>query len=445
MTNSYIERILQQLKQNNPEQPEFIQAVTEVLTSLQRVIDAHPEYERMAILERLIEPERAVFFKVPLEMDDHHIEVYRGYRIQHSSALGPYKGGIRFNENVNLSVMRFLAFEQTFKNALTGLPMGGAKGGSNFNPKGKSEGEIRRFCESFMTELYRHIGPEKDVPAGDMGVGSREIGYLYGAYRRLTAESQLGAITGKGVGYGGSLARKEATGYGLVYFLEEVLKNHPLTSKRIVISGSGNVAIYACQKAKQLGYQVVGMSDSRGCILDEDLDLETVRKIKEEQRTSLEKYPQMAGHGSYLPGSIYDADFKADIVLPCACQNEIDIRRAKHILECGVRVVVEGANMPDDNEAIAFYKEKGVIFVPGKASNAGGVATSGLEMSQNSQHLSWTFEEVDRKLHNIMISIHDQCRQACRKYGLPEDDYVSGANIAGFIRVVEAMMAQGIY
>jgi glutamate dehydrogenase (NADP+) len=445
MTNSYIERILQEVKLNNPEQPEFIQAVTEVLTSLQKVIDAHPEYEKMAILERLIEPERAVVFKVPVEMDDHHIEVYRGYRIQHSSALGPFKGGIRFNQNVNLSVMRFLAFEQTFKNALTGLPMGGAKGGSNFSPKGKSEGEIRRFCESFMTELYRHIGPDKDVPAGDMGVGGREIGYLYGTYRRLTAESELGAITGKGVGYGGSLARKEATGYGLVYFLEEVLKKNPLNGKRVVISGSGNVAIYACQKAQQLGYQVIGMSDSKGCILDEKLDLEAVRKIKEEQRTSLEEYPQLAGHGNYFSGSIYDADFKADIVLPCACQNEIDLKRAKHIFECGVRVVVEGANMPDDNEAIAFYKENGVIFVPGKASNAGGVATSGLEMSQNSQHLNWTFEEVDSKLHNIMISIHDQCRQACKKYGLPEDDYVSGANIAGFTRVVEAMIAQGIY
>ena len=445
MTNSYIERVLQETKKNNPEQPEFIQAVTEVLTSLQAVIDAHPEYESQAILERLIEPERIVIFKVPVEMDDHHIEVYRGYRIQHNGALGPYKGGIRFNPNVNLSIMRFLAFEQTFKNALTSLPMGGAKGGSNFDPKGKSEGEIRRFCESFMTELYRHIGPEKDVPAGDMGVGGREIGYMYGTYRRLIAESKMGALTGKGIGYGGSLARKEATGYGLVYFVQEVLKNHPIESPRAVISGSGNVAIYACQKARQLGWKVIGMSDSRGYVLDEDLDLETVRTIKEQQRASLEKYPEMAGHGSYHPGSIYDADFRADIVMPCACQNEIDLKRAQHIRDCGVRIVAEGANMPDSNEAIAFYKEKGIVFVPGKASNAGGVATSGLEMSQNSQHLSWTFEEVDNRLHGIMISIHDQCRQACKKYGLPEDDYVSGANIAGFTRVVEAMIAQGIY
>ncbi|MCR5067954.1 MAG: NADP-specific glutamate dehydrogenase [Erysipelotrichaceae bacterium] len=445
MTSSYIEKVLEQVKKNNSEQPEFIQAVTEVLTSLQAVIEAHPEYENQAILERLIEPERIVMFKVPVEMDDHHVEVYRGYRIQHNGALGPYKGGIRFNPNVNLSVMKFLAFEQTFKNALTALPMGGAKGGSNFDPKGKSEGEVRRFCESFMTELYRHIGPEKDVPAGDMGVGGREIGYMYGTYRRLIAESKAGAITGKGIGYGGSLARKEATGFGLVYFVKEVLKNHPINNPRAVISGSGNVAIYACQKARELGWKVIGMSDSRGYILDEDLDLETVKQIKEVQRASLEKYPEMTGHGSYHAGSIYDADFKADIVLPCACQNEIDLKRAKHIKECGVQIVAEGANMPDDNEAIAFYKANGIIFVPGKASNAGGVATSGLEMSQNSQHLSWTFDEVDNKLHNIMISIHDQCRKACKKYGLPEDDYVSGANIAGFTRVVEAMIAQGIY
>ncbi|MBQ6654633.1 MAG: NADP-specific glutamate dehydrogenase [Erysipelotrichaceae bacterium] len=445
MTSSYIERILHQIEINDPEQPEFIQAVTEVLTSLQAVIEAHPEYEKQAILERLIEPERTIIFKVPVEMDDHHVEVYRGFRIQHSSALGPYKGGIRFNPNVNLSVMKFLAFEQTFKNALTGLPLGGGKGGSNFDPKGKSEGEIRRFCESFMTELYRHIGPEKDVPAGDMGVGGREIGYLYGTYHRLLAESRLGAITGKGVGYGGSLARKEATGYGLVYFVSEVLKNHPIDKPRAVISGSGNVAIYACQKARELGWKVIGMSDSKGYILDEDLDLETVRKIKEEMRVSLEKYPEMAGHGIYGTGSIYDTDFKADIVMPCACQNEIDLRRAKHLKESGVQIVAEGANMPDSNEAIAFYKENGVIFVPGKASNAGGVATSGLEMSQNGQHLGWSFEEVDNRLHHIMISIHQQCRDACRKYGLPEDDYVSGANIAGFTRVVEAMIAQGIY
>ena len=299
MTNSYIEKTLKELAQRNPQQPEYLQAVTEVLSTLETVIDAHPEYQKQAVLERLVEPERIIVFKVPVEMDDHHIEVYRGYRIQFNGVLGPYKGGIRFHPSVNLSVMKFLAFEQTFKNALTTLPLGGGKGGSDFDPKGKSDNEIRRFCESFMNELYRHIGADKDVPAGDMGVGAREIGYLYGYYRRLRGESESGALTGKGVGYGGSLGRKQATGYGLVYFLQEILKRHPLEAPKTVISGSGNVAIYAAEKLQQLGYQVIGMSDSQGYVLDDDIDLKTIKQIKEEQRSSLKDYAKLAGKGEY--------------------------------------------------------------------------------------------------------------------------------------------------
>lgn len=445
MTNSYIEKTLKELAQRNPQQPEYLQAVTEVLSTLETVIDAHPEYQKQAVLERLVEPERIIVFKVPVEMDDHHIEVYRGYRIQFNGVLGPYKGGIRFHPSVNLSVMKFLAFEQTFKNALTTLPLGGGKGGSDFDPKGKSDNEIRRFCESFMNELYRHIGADKDVPAGDMGVGAREIGYLYGYYRRLRGESESGALTGKGVGYGGSLGRKQATGYGLVYFLQEILKRHPLEAPKTVISGSGNVAIYAAEKLQQLGYQVIGMSDSQGYVLDDDIDLKTIKQIKEEQRSSLKDYVKLAGKGEYHQGSIYDGHYHCDIALPCATQNEIDAGRAANLVNNGVKIVVEGANMPDSNEAISYYKQHGIIFAPGKAANAGGVATSGLEMSQNAQHLNWTFEEVDEKLHQIMIAIHEQCLQACRQYGLDEDDYVSGANIAGFERVVKGMIAQGIY
>ncbi len=443
--NAYVERVLNELKGRYAEQPEFIQAVTEVFGSLELMIDAHPEYEKMAVLERLVEPERTVMFRVPVEMDDHHIEVYRGYRVQFNGAVGPYKGGLRFNPSVNLGVIKFLGFEQIFKNALTTLPMGGAKGGSDFNPKGKSEGEVRRFCQSFMKELYRHIGADTDVPAGDMGVGGREIGYLYGEFRRLTASNTQGVLTGKGLTFGGSLARTQATGYGLVYFVQEILKNNPIENPKVIVSGSGNVAIYACEKCQQLGHTVVAMSDTKGYIVDENIKLDVVKKIKEVNRGSLESYVELAGSGAYYPGSVYDADIKADIVLPCGTQNEINLERAQRIVANGTKIVAEGANMPDNNEAIAYYHENGIIFAPGKAANAGGVATSGLEMSQNAQHLSWSFEEVDEKLHGIMVSIHKQCVEACKEYGLPENDYVAGANLAAAKKVITAMLAQGEY
>ncbi len=445
MANQYVEKVLKELEQRYSYQPEFIQAVTEVLSTLEPIFNAHPEYENMAVLERLVEPERTVMFKVPVEMDDHHIEVYRGYRVQFNSAIGPYKGGLRFNPNVNLGVLKFLGFEQIFKNALTTLPMGGAKGGSDFNPKGKSEGEVRRFCQSFMKELYRHIGPDTDVPAGDMGVGGREIGYLYGEYRRLKATSEMGTLTGKGIPFGGSLARTEATGYGLVYFLNEVLKNHPVEDPTVIVSGSGNVAIYAAQKCQQCGYTVVAMSDTKGYIVDKNINVEVVRQIKEVNRGSLADYPALAGSGEYFTGSVYDSDVKANIILPCGTQNEINLERATRVVANGAKIVAEGANMPDNNEAIAYYKSAGVVFVPGKASNAGGVSVSGLEMTQNSQHLSWTFEEVDGRLQGIMKSIHDQCVSACKEYGVDENDYVAGANLAAATKVIKAMVAQGEY
>jgi len=441
----YGTRVIEGIKARDPQQKEFIQAVTEMLDSLSPMLQAHPEYERMAILERLTEPERAIMFKVPLETDDGRLEVYRGYRVQFNSAIGPYKGGLRLHPSVNLSIMKFLGFEQIFKNALTTLPIGGAKGGSDFDPKTHSEAEVRRFCASFMTELYRHIGPDTDVPAGDMGVGGREIGYLYGQYRRLVGHSEPGVLTGKGLTFGGSLARTEATGFGLVYFLQEVLKQHPIANPRLIISGSGNVAIYAAVKAQQCGYTVVAMSDSKGYITDPQLDVATVRKIKEQMRKGLDLYPQMAGHGTYHAGSVYDAVIPCDVVLPCGTQNEIDAARARNIAADGARIVAEGANMPDNNDAIAFYRQQGMIFVPGKAANAGGVATSALEMTQNSQRLSWTFDQVDAKLHGIMQDIHGQCQKACAEYGLAPDDYVAGANIAGAGKVITAMIAQGLY
>ena len=440
----YTERVLQELEQKDASQKEFLQAVKEVVSSIDVIFERHPEYEAQAVLERLVEPERIIQFKVAWEDDDHKIHVNRGYRVQYNGALGPYKGGLRFNPTVNLSVIKFLGFEQVFKNSLTTLPMGGGKGGSDFDPKGKSDAEVRRFCQAFMKELYRHIGPNTDVPAGDMGVGGREIGYLYGEYRRLRDRSDQGVLTGKGLSYGGSLARTEATGYGLVYFVEEVLKNRndSLKGKRVIVSGSGNVAIYAAQKAMQKGAIVIGMSDSKGYILDEELDLEEVKQIKEVNRASLSTYSK----GSYYEGSIYDhKDLKADIVLPCGTQNEINLERAENIQRYGVFLVAEGANMPDDNDAIDFYLNNGIIFVPGKASNAGGVATSGLEMSQNSLRLAWSFEEVDARLNGIMVSIHEQCLKAMEEYGLDKNDYKSAANIAGALKVINAMLAQGEY
>lgn len=443
----YIERVLEEIKQKDKDQPEFNQALEEVLKSVEVIFKKHPEYEKMAILERLVEPERIIQFKVPWTDDKGVAHVNRGFRVQYNSALGPYKGGLRFHPTVNLSVLKFLGFEQIFKNSLTTLPIGGGKGGSDFDPKGKSDSEVMRFCQSFMTELYRHIGPDVDVPAGDMGVGGREIGYLYGQYRRIRGISERGVLTGKGIGYGGSLARKEATGYGLVYFLLEMLKANNIEPAGLnaIVSGSGNVAIYAVEKAMQHGIHVIAMSDSRGYIVDEKIDLKVVKKIKEELRGSLKDYPKLAKHGQYFEGSVYDAKLKAEIVLPCATQNEIDIKRAKAIVANGCIAVAEGANMPDNNDAIAYYLEKGILFAPGKAANAGGVATSALEMSQNSMRYSWTFEEVDEKLQDIMKQIHEQCTDAMKKYRLDKINYVAAANIAGMQKVIDAMIAQGDY
>ncbi|MEG0077207.1 NADP-specific glutamate dehydrogenase [Anaerorhabdus sp.] len=443
----YIDRVLDEMKLKDSNQPEFIQALEEVLSSTEVIFKKHPEYEKMAILERLVEPERIIQFKVSWMDDKGFTRVNRGYRVQYNSALGPYKGGLRFHPTVNLSVLKFLGFEQVFKNSLTTLPIGGGKGGSDFNPKGKSDAEIMRFCQSFMTELYRHIGPDVDVPAGDMGVGGREIGYLYGQYRRIRGKSERGVLTGKGIGYGGSLARKEATGYGLVYFLLEMLKENKIEPAgcKAIVSGSGNVAIYAAEKAMQNGIQVIAMSDSHGYIVDDKIDLKIVKKIKEELRGSLKDYPKMAKHGQYFEGSVYDAKLKADIVLPCATQNEIDLKRAKAIVANGCIAIAEGANMPDNNEAIAYYLEKEILFAPGKAANAGGVATSALEMSQNSMRYNWTFEEVDEKLQGIMKAIHQQCVDAMKQYRLGKKNYVAGANIAGMQKVIDAMVAQGDY
>lgn len=444
---NYIDRVIQALKQKDASQPEFIQAIEEVLHSVAVIFETHPEYEKMAILERLVEPERIIQFKVPWMDDQGQIHVNRGYRVQFSNVLGPYKGGLRFHPSVNLGVMKFLAFEQIFKNALTTLPIGGAKGGSDFDPKGKSDNEIMRFCQSFMMELYRHVGQDVDVPAGDMGVGAREIGYLYGQYRRIRSVSERGVLTGKGIGYGGSLARKEATGYGLVYFVLEMMKQHHIDpiQKRTIISGSGNVAIYAAEKAMEKGLHVFAMSDSKGYILDEALDLDAVKQIKEVQRGSLKDYPALAKHGAYFEGSIYDQELSCDVVLPCATQNEIDLNRAKQLVKNGCILIAEGANMPSTNEAIQYYLKQGILFAPGKAANAGGVATSALEMSQNSMRLSWSFEEVDEKLQGIMQAIHQQCIQAMEQYHLGNQNYVAAANIAGMQKVIHAMIAMGDY
>lgn len=444
---SYTQRIIEEVKAKDQHEPEFIQAIEEVLTSTEVIFKKHPEYEKMGILERLVEPERVIMFKVPWTDDYGQVKVNRGFRVQYSSVLGPYKGGLRFHPTVNLGVLKFLGFEQIFKNSLTTLPIGGGKGGSDFDPKGKSDNEVMRFCQSFMTELQRHIGPDVDVPAGDMGVGGREIGYLYGQYRRIKAVSERGVLTGKGLVYGGSLARKEATGYGLVYFFMEMMKAHNIevTNKKVIISGSGNVAIYACEKALEKGMKVVAMSDSKGYIIDENLCLDSVKRIKEVERGSLESYPSYAGHGQYFKGSVYDTDIKVDFVLPCGTQNEINLDRAQRIVANGCVAVAEGANMPDNNDAIKYYLDNGIIFGPGKAANAGGVATSALEMAQNSQRLSWTFEEVDLKLQQIMTAIHTQCTDAIKMYDLDSKNYVAGANIAGMQKVIDGMISMGDY
>ena len=441
---SYIQRVIDDVKSKNPDQPEFIQAVTEVLASLEPAIAAHPEYEKAGLLERMVEPERTIMFRVPWTGDDGTVHVNRGYRVEYNSALGPYKGGLRFHPSVNLSIIKFLGFEQCFKNSLTTLPMGGGKGGSDFDPKGKSDAEIMRFCQSFMTELSRHIGPNTDVPAGDIGVGGREIGYMFGQYKRLRNEF-TGVLTGKGLSFGGSLARREATGYGLVYFVEELLKQRGETfeGKTVCISGAGNVAIYACEKAQQLGATVVTMSDSTGWVpAPAGINLDIVKQIKEVERGRISEYADR------VEGSVYHEgrgvwNIPCDIALPCATQNELLIDDAKALAANGCTVVAEGANMPTTLDATEFLQANGVAFVPGKASNAGGVATSGLEMSQNSERLSWSFEEVDEKLRGIMVNIFHAADDAAREVGC-EGNYVVGANIAGFKKLADAMMAQGI-
>ena len=441
---SYVESVIEQVKQKNADQPEFIQAVSEVLTSIEPAIEAHPEYEEAALLERIVEPERAILFRVPWVDDNGKVQVNRGYRVQFNSALGPYKGGLRLHPSVNLSIIKFLGFEQIFKNSLTTLPMGGGKGGSDFNPKGKSNGEVMRVCQSFMTELFRHIGPDTDVPAGDIGTGAREIGYMFGQYKRLRNEWS-GVLTGKGLSFGGSLARTEATGYGLVYFVDNVLakKGDSLDGKTVDISGAGNVAIYACEKATQQGAKVVTMSDSTGWIHDPaGIDLAVVKQLKEVERARLSEYTARAGRGEYHEGrGVWQ--IPCDVALPCATQNELFLDDAKALLANGVKVVAEGANMPTTLDATQLLIENGVAFCPGKASNAGGVATSGLEMSQNSERLSWTFDEVDNKLKGIMGSIFAAADAAAEAYGKP-GNYVVGANIAGFTKVADAMLAQGI-
>ena len=440
-----VEKVIADVKVKNPGQEEFHQTVEEVFTSLIPVLEKNPAYVDEKILERLVEPERQIMFRVPWIDDKGEIQINRGFRVQFNSAIGPYKGGLRFHPSVNLSIIKFLGFEQIFKNSLTGLPIGGGKGGSDFDTKGKSDREIMRFCQSFMTELYRHIGPDTDVPAGDIGVGGREIGYLYGQYKRIRNANNQGVLTGKGLTFGGSLARTEATGYGLVYFVEEMLKEAGKTieGKRVVVSGSGNVAIYAVQKAQSLGAKVVAMSDSNGYIVDEEgIDVALIQQIKEVERKRIKEYVDRRPCAKYFEGKgIWN--IKADVVLPCATQNDINLDDAKKIVENGTFAVGEGANMPCTNEAVEYFLEKGVLLAPAKAANAGGVATSALEMSQNSMRLAWTFEEVDKKLHDIMVNIFKDSRDAAKQYGF-EGNYVVGANIAGFLKVADAMMAQGL-
>lgn len=444
---SYVDEIYERVVAQNPGEPEFHQAVKEVLDSLKLVIDANEEkYRREGILERFTEPERIVSFRVPWVDDNGAVQVNKGYRIQFNSAIGPYKGGLRFHPSVNQSILKFLGFEQTLKNSLTGLPMGGGKGGSNFDPKGKSDREVMAFCQSFMTELCRHIGPDCDVPAGDIGTGGREIGYMFGQYKRIRDEFS-GVLTGKGLTYGGSLARTEATGFGLCYFTDEMLKANGKSFKgqTVIISGSGNVAIYATKKATELGGKVVTVSDSNGYIYDPDgIDLDVVKQIKEVERGRIKEYVNRTSHknAEYHEGSVWGAKIKADIALPCATQNEINGDFAKNLAANGVYAVAEGANMPSTPEAIEVYFDNKMLYGPAKAANAGGVATSGLEMSQNSIRYSWTFEEVDEKLHNIMVSIFKSCDEAAKEYGMP-GNYMAGANIAGFLKVAEAMKAQG--
>lgn len=447
--NTYIKKVLNDIALRNSNEPEFLQAVNEVFSTIEPVVAAHDEFEGLALLERMAEPERIITFRVPWVNDAGQVVVNRGYRVQFSSLIGPYKGGLRFHPSVNQSIMKFLAFEQIFKNALTGLPIGGAKGGSDFDPKGKSDNEVMRFCQSFMTELYRHIGQDVDVPAGDIGVGGREIGYLFGQYKRIKDAYEGGVLTGKDICYGGSLARTEATGYGLVYFMREMLKanNNSLEGKIVTISGSGNVAIYACQKVTSLGAKVVAMSDSNGCIYDENgIDLALIKQIKEVERGRIREYLREHKNAKYIEKTGDDSpiwNIKTDIALPCATQNELTLNSAKKLVENGVLAVGEGANMPCSQEATDYLLEKGVLVAPAKAANAGGVATSAIEMSQNSMRYYYTFEEVEAKLEQIMVNIFKSCSEASEKYGC-KGNYVAGANIAAFEKLSKAMKAQGI-
>ena len=441
----YLKKVYANVEKKDADQPEFLQAVKEVLESLEPVIEQRPDLVKAGIIERIIEPERIVTFRVSWVDDAGNVQVNRGYRVQYNSAIGPYKGGIRFHPSVNLSIMKFLGFEQTFKNSLTSLPMGGAKGGCDFDPKGKSDNEIMRFCQSFMTELEKHIGANTDVPAGDIGVGAREIGFMYGQYKRLRNEF-TGVLTGKGLTYGGSLARKEATGYGLCYFVDEMLKdkNNSFEGKTVVISGSGNVAIYAAEKATTLGGKVVAMSDSSGYVYDANgIDLSVMKQIKEVERARISEYAKRVEGATFTAGCSGIWTTKCDIALPCATQNELNLESAKALVANGVMLVAEGANMPTTPDAVALFQSSGVMFGPAKAANAGGVATSGLEMTQNSIRLAWTFEEVDAKLHDIMINIYKNAAKAAKDYGC-EDNLVAGANIAGFIKVADAMLWQGV-
>ena len=441
---SYVSEQLEHLKKLNSNEPEFIQAATEVLTTLEPVIEANPQYEAAGILERLTEPERQIMFRVPWVDDNGKVHVNRGYRVQFNSAIGPYKGGLRLHPSVNLGIIKFLGFEQILKNSLTGLPIGGGKGGSDFDPKGKSDNEVQRFCQSFMTELYRYIGKDTDVPAGDIGVGAREIGYLYGQYKRITGLYE-GVLTGKGLTWGGSLARKEATGYGLCYFTQAMMERNGKTiaGKTVVVSGSGNVAIYAVQKITEMGAKVVAMSDSNGYIYDPDgIKLDVVKQLKEVERKRIKEYVKAVPTATYTEGCSGIWTIPCQIALPCATQNEINEASAKALIANGVEAVGEGANMPSTLEATAAFQQAGVLFAPAKAANAGGVAVSALEMSQNSQRLSWTFEEVDAKLKDIMVNIFAKVDLAAHEYA-KEGDYVAGANIAGFLKVADAMMAQG--
>ncbi len=440
----YVKKVLDDLIRRNPGEYEFHQAATEVLEALAPVVESSPQYREHGILERITEPDRVISFRVAWRDDCGNVRVNRGYRVQFSNAIGPYKGGLRFHPSVNAGILKFLGFEQIFKNALTGLPIGGGKGGSDFDPKGKSDGEVMAFCQSFMTELSRYVGKDVDVPAGDIGVGAREIGYLYGQYKRMTGLHE-GVLTGKGLTYGGSLARKEATGYGLMYLMDEMLigNGKGLEGATVAVSGAGNVAIYACEKAEQLGAKVVTLSDSTGWVHDpEGIRLDVVKRIKEEERKRLREYVKYVPGASYREtGSVWDVP--CDIALPCATQNELSLENARTLIQNGCRAVGEGANMPTVPEAVRAFREAGVLFAPGKAANAGGVATSALEMTQNSMRLSWTFDEVDRQLKQVMERIFRQMDDAAKAYGHP-GDYVSGANIAGFLKVADAMIAQGV-